>query len=74
MRGSPNGKNGRISEWAFIRDVLRDVAIIGLGTFMLIHETLDMTPNIGIIGAALALLGIPAALRLDAWVRRNGGG
>lgn len=52
--------------WRF----LRDLVILALGSFMLIYETLSMTPNPEIIAAALVLLGLPPVLRLDA--RRNG--
>lgn len=45
--------------------ILRDATLVGLGAFMLIHETLTDEPNPIIIGAALAMFGLPAALRLD---------
>lgn len=46
--------------------ILRDVAIVIVGAFMLVHETLNETPNAYIIGAGLVALGLPPALRLDA--------
>lgn len=50
---------------AWVR-VARDAAIIVIASFMLAHETLtEREPNIYIITAALALFGVPAALRLD---------
>ena len=58
-------------DWeAWVR-VTRDVAIVVVGAFILIYETVvAVTPSIELIGAGLGLLGAPAALRLD--LRRNG--
>jgi hypothetical protein len=44
----------------------RDIAIVSVGTFMLIYETVFViNPNAYLIGAGLAALGLPPALRLD---------
>jgi hypothetical protein len=46
--------------------IIRDALIVMLATFMLIFETVfARTPNVEIIGAALALFGLPPVLRLD---------
>ena len=55
--------------WKLVRDVL----ICVLGIFMLVHETLSPSPREVIVGAALVLLGVPVALRLDEQRRKNGG-
>ncbi len=53
----------------------RDVLLVALGIFMLGHETLSSGPTDPIIvGAALALLGLPPTLRLDERRRKNGNG
>lgn len=58
-------------EW---QKIIRDVIIVLVGTFILVHETLGAgEPNLYLIGAGLAALGLPPALRLDER-RRNGGG
>ena len=49
-------KNGR---WR----LLRDIVFVGLGTWMLIHETLSDNPQPLILGAALVLLQLPPVLR-----------
>lgn len=50
--------------------ILRDFAIVIVGVFILIHETLTtQTPNPLLIGAGLVLLGLPPALRADEWLR-----
>lgn len=52
--------------------IVRDGALVLCGLFMLAHETITSTsPDPIIIGAALALLGLPSTLRLDA--RRKSG-
>ena len=43
----------------------RDVVCAVTGVFMLVHQTLSTTPNALIIGAALSLLAVPGALRID---------
>lgn len=46
--------------------IIRDCLIVALATFMLIFETVfTPDPNVEIIGAALALFGLPPVLRLD---------
>ncbi len=45
--------------------ILRDFVIVFLAAFMLVYETVWVTPNAYIVGAGLALLGVPPALRLD---------
>ena len=52
---------------------LRDIILVCLGIFMLAHETISTSATDPIIvGAALALLGLPSTLRLDARRRTNG--
>jgi len=54
-------------EWVRI---FRDVAIVCTASFMLVFETVVVqAPNPYIVGAGLTLLGIPPALRLDAFFR-----
>lgn len=44
----------------------RDILIVVVATFMLVFETVfARSPNAEIIGAGLALLGLPPFLRLD---------
>lgn len=43
----------------------RDTVLVGLGMFMLLHETLSSSPNPIIIGAAFGLFGLPVPLRID---------
>ena len=51
--------------------IFRDFVITALATFMLVYETVFVRePNAYIIGAALTLVGIPPALRLDSWRRK----
>ena len=46
--------------------VFRDFVIVGVGAFMLIHETVaSRSPNYLIISAGLVALGLPPVLRLD---------
>jgi hypothetical protein len=45
--------------------IVRDIATVAVGVGMLGHETLSDTPNAYVIGAGLAALGLPPALRLD---------
>jgi hypothetical protein len=52
----------RPSDWKIVRDII----LVTLSSFMLLHETVfDPEPNPLIVGAALALLGLPAALRMN---------
>jgi len=55
---------------AWIR-ILRDTLIVALGAFMLIFETVfAANPSAELIGAGLALFGLPPVLRLD--LRQSG--
>ena len=46
--------------------LLRDLVCVFLSSFMLIHETVgDSSPDSIIVGAALTLMGVPAAVRFD---------
>lgn len=54
--------------------IFRDIMIVLLATFILFYQTVWVTePNPYLIGAALTLLGAPAAIRVDA-LRRKGNG
>ena len=55
--------------WALARDVL----LVGVGIFMLLHETLEGGARFPILVAALALVAGPAAIRalLEAWAGRK---
>lgn len=49
--------------------VLRDLAIVVIGAFILLHEELSArTPNPYLIAAGLVALGLPPALRADEWL------
>ena len=55
--------------------LVRDTALILLGAFILLHETLGSSPpDALLVGAALGLFGLPLPLRLDAKRKRNGNG
>lgn len=45
--------------------VARDVVVIALGSILLLHEMVFAPADPLLVGAALLLLGVPAALRLD---------
>ena len=45
--------------------ILRDVILVALGCFLLLHETLSDEPRELIVGAAFGLLGIPPLARLE---------
>lgn len=46
--------------------IVRDLAIVAVALFMLVHETtFSVSPNPYVIGAGLTLLGVPPALRID---------
>lgn len=45
--------------WKLIRDIL----LTTVGVWMLVWQTLSSSPQPLILGAALALLGLPAAIR-----------
>jgi len=50
---------------AWVR-IARDSLIVLVGTFMLVYETVFAAePNAYLIGAGLAALGLPPALRMD---------
>lgn len=52
--------------WDSYVRITRDLLIVFVGTFMLVFETVFApNPNAYIIGAGLAALGLPPALRLD---------
>lgn len=52
--------------------IFRDFAIVVVGLFILIHETLTSRAADPLrIGAGLVLLGVPPALRADEWLRRD---
>lgn len=60
-----------IREW---QKIFRDLVIVLVGVFILIHETLTSgDPNIYLVGAGLAALGLPPALRLDQERKSKGG-
>lgn len=49
--------------------VLRDVLIVAIGAFILVHEELSRgAPNPYLIAAGLIALGLPPALRADEWL------
>ena len=53
--------------------IFRDFALVFLGVFMLVHETVtSRAPNPYLIAAGLVLLGVPPALRADQWLRNRG--
>lgn len=46
--------------------LVRDIWIVAIASFILIYETVEIpTPSELLVGAALVLLGLPAAIRLD---------
>lgn len=64
----------KLKAWS---SVARDVIAYGSAGFMLIYGTTNVhNPTVLtiIIGGGLALLGVPAAFRLNDWLRRNGNG
>jgi hypothetical protein len=54
--------------------LIRDVIIVAVAIFVVVHETLDENPSQLLLAAALVMLGLPAALRIDEHLKRNGGG
>ncbi len=44
--------------------IIRDAALVVIGIFMLLHETLTGEPRSVVVGAALVTLGLPQVLRL----------
>ena len=61
-------RNGDLRQWK----VARDVVIVCVAVFMLVHETLAATPSEKVLAAALLMLGLPVAFRLDERIRKNG--
>lgn len=58
-----------VAEWW---KVAQDVAIAGVGVFLLIHETVSShEPRALLVGAGLTLLGYPAGRRIDAARKRR---
>lgn len=52
--------------------ILRDALIVALATFMLVYETaFQSQPNVEVMAVALALFGVPGALRLDLRTRHE---
>lgn len=52
--------------------VVRDLLIVGVGAFMLIHETVVTgDPNPYLLAGGLTALGLPPALRLDERRRKD---
>jgi len=45
--------------------ILRDVILVVLGCFLLVHETLSDEPRELIVAAAFGLLGVPVLARLE---------
>lgn len=65
--------------WPLLRQILwflRDVLLVALGTFILLHETLAETPSRDRLMTAVVLLMGPAAIRtvIAAWVGKRSGG
>lgn len=50
--------------------ILRDLVTLGLGAFIIVHQTLNNFQNYPLLGVASLLLGIPGAANL-LWVVRN---
>ena len=60
---SPKPANGK---WRLARDGV----LVATGIFMLVYSTFSAHPQPLIVGAALALMVGPAALRIDDYLRR----
>lgn len=57
----------------FWQGVLRDTVVLVVAAWILVHETLeDSSPSPLLIGAAITLIGVPAAARVDIRRRENG--
>lgn len=67
-KAKTEAENGRLKVWSLVRDVV----LVSVGVFMLVHETLDTEPSETLLVAALLLLGLPVGIRLDELRRRNG--
>lgn len=60
--------------WRAWQRIFRDFVIVTVGAVMLLHEEFfSRDPNLYLIGAGLAALGIPPVLRLDEGRRQPGG-
>lgn len=58
----------------FIQRTIRDFAVVVLGVFILVWQTVFTTaPNPLLIGAGLVLLGLPPALRVEQILNRENG-
>ena len=58
-----------LNEWVTL---FRDIVMVVLAAFILSYETVLISePNPLLIGAGLSLLGVPAALRVDASRRKS---
>ncbi len=51
--------------------LLRDLVTLGLGAFIIVHQTLNNFQNYPLLGVATILLGIPGAANI-VWAARNG--
>lgn len=64
----------RLKTW---QPIIRDFLVVGVAVFMLVFGTTRISePGVLtiVIGGALTLLGVPAALRADRQIRKNGNG
>jgi hypothetical protein len=50
--------------------LFRDLVTLGLGVFIIVHQTLNNYSNYPLLGVATILLGVPGAANL-LWVFRN---
>lgn len=50
--------------------LLRDLVTLGLGVFIIVHQTLNNYQNYPLLGVATILLGVPGAANL-LWVAKN---
>lgn len=52
--------------------VIRDFAMLAVGIFMLVYETVGTeTPNEWLVGAGLTAVGLVPAFQFDEWRRRQ---
>lgn len=62
-------------EWKEWINILRDLTLVTVGTFMLVYETIFVRPpSLNVLSIGAALLGIPMVVRLDLWSNNNGNG
>lgn len=52
--------------------LLRDLVALGLGAFIVVHQTINNYSNYPLLGVATVLLGFPGAANL-LWVVKNSG-